>query len=896
MKKIQNHPHHKPGIKSCKSWLLTVIAGIAAIFLINYDVHGQAWGPSLESAGKAYEIGDYAKVISLLDSCFAMKNENKQPLEIKSEAWKLYANVNLVIDSLEEGKNAIRRLLSIDPAFTLRSNDDPLLKKWVNEIRYGLEKNQTSAVSKTKENIYEVPATMVTITEEEIRQRGYTRLDEILNDIPGFDVSQVRGITWSMTYMRGYRSDLNDRILLLINGVEDNGLSSNGIDLSPQYSVTNIKRVEVVYGPASTMYGANAFTGVINIVTKEPSDFLKDNQIIGIQSQAGYGSFQTRYADVSLAARPASAFSFNMTGRVYYSNEFDQSGFKDWDYSLPNTEKYEKSFVVTDSATAEKLNQDFPGNPYFMYDSVTHTARPTQLAINAARMQDSIFLANSTINGAPISFTNQTKDWLVSGAMHFSDLTFGFQTWKRNEGSLGWYNTKKGGSANGAAWVPNYSNIYLKYSKSFSRDRFSILLFSRYKPQQLTDKSQFVNINTFASGSLDLADLLDTISPNYSVRYYSRVSKQFRNEFRFMVNLPPNFNMIAGLEYRNSLIQGDFTQANTENPSETAVPNPKDLGGLNLNIRDLGAYAQASWRPFRPFKIVFGARGDHNRIRISRGYGTVFNTRAALVYTQNKFVFKAIYASAFLDASPYSKFSTTSYRLLPNPDLDPEWVKNFEVSATWHNDNSFTTVTLFNSHYSHVIGTKNDVTVDGVGPTQQFTNQGKLRISGVEANSKFNLTRCLSMHFNYSFIAPFRTVDSEGKDDNTRAADMAAHKFNLGANLGLLKKQNLVLNLRLNYVGPRKVGEGTSVPTNPGVDSTGFFPAFVLLNGSVSFALPKSGLTFQGVLYNLTNARYFTPGVRTAGDDTYAALIPQPGFNFMLKLIYDFPGERPESR
>jgi outer membrane receptor protein involved in Fe transport len=84
----------------------------------------------------------------------------------------------------------------------------------------------------------------------------------------------------------------------------------------------NIKRVEVIYGPASTMYGPNAFSGVINVITKDPGQYLKNNQSFGFNASAGAGTFNTKYIEATVAYKKA-AFSFSLTGRMYYSDRPD---------------------------------------------------------------------------------------------------------------------------------------------------------------------------------------------------------------------------------------------------------------------------------------------------------------------------------------------------------------------------------------------------------------------------------------------------------------------------------------------------------------------------------------------------------------------------------------------
>ena len=123
-------------------------------------------------------------------------------------------------------------------------------------------------MSKKAENVLKAPATVIIITEEEIINRGYIDVEQVFHDLPGFDISKGQGANYSNLYQRGYRSIMTDRTLLLVDGVEQNDLVSDNAQISRQYPLSNIKRIEVIYGPASTMYGANAFVGVVNIVTK----------------------------------------------------------------------------------------------------------------------------------------------------------------------------------------------------------------------------------------------------------------------------------------------------------------------------------------------------------------------------------------------------------------------------------------------------------------------------------------------------------------------------------------------------------------------------------------------------------------------------------------------------
>src|SRR4029078_13021439 len=110
--------------------------------------------------------------------------------------------------------------------------------------------------SSAGERVGGAPATVVVVTADEIERRGYLDLEELLYDLPGFDVSRTNGAVYANYYQRGVRSDVTTRTLLLLDGVEQHEPSTNTILLSRQYALSSIDRVEVVYGPASPIYGA----------------------------------------------------------------------------------------------------------------------------------------------------------------------------------------------------------------------------------------------------------------------------------------------------------------------------------------------------------------------------------------------------------------------------------------------------------------------------------------------------------------------------------------------------------------------------------------------------------------------------------------------------------------
>ncbi|HVX28209.1 MAG TPA: TonB-dependent receptor [Parafilimonas sp.] len=156
----------------------------------------------------------------------------------------------------------------------------------------------------------EAPSTITVITAKQIEERGYEQLEDALRDVPGIDMIHVNGYAPTLIYFRGMYGAENLRALLMIDGIVENNILGSNDMAGPAYSLHNVDRIEIIWGPVSAIYGANAFGGVINIITKKGQD------INGFHAEAGYGSFNTNFEKIEAGIKK-SKFEFSLAGTLY---------------------------------------------------------------------------------------------------------------------------------------------------------------------------------------------------------------------------------------------------------------------------------------------------------------------------------------------------------------------------------------------------------------------------------------------------------------------------------------------------------------------------------------------------------------------------------------------------
>ncbi|MGC2047761.1 MAG: TonB-dependent receptor plug domain-containing protein, partial [Gallionella sp.] len=187
-------------------------------------------------------------------------------------------------------KRNVAQLLAVlmTTAWAVGAYAAPQIEEEELALAYG-DKSFVSIASGTKQPIARAPSVATVLTAEDIAAIGAADLDEVLETVPGLHVSRSP-IGYNPIYtIRGIHTQYNPQVLMLVNGIPITGaFVGNRSNVWAGMPVENIARIEVIRGPGSALYGADAFSGVINIITKTSTDV--DGTLLGVRA----GSFNNR--------------------------------------------------------------------------------------------------------------------------------------------------------------------------------------------------------------------------------------------------------------------------------------------------------------------------------------------------------------------------------------------------------------------------------------------------------------------------------------------------------------------------------------------------------------------------------------------------------------------------
>ncbi|MCP4700019.1 MAG: TonB-dependent receptor plug domain-containing protein [Gammaproteobacteria bacterium] len=179
--------------------------------------------------------------------------------------------------------------------------------------------------ARKSERLRESPANILVIDAQAIRKLGAKMLSEVLWTVAGIQV-QVKNNNRHTAWMRGVQTEFNNKIALFMDGVPFRD-SHGGFKLDEEIPLENIKRIEIIRGPGSALYGANAFSGVISIFTYAAGERENNSQV---KAETGNHGSWTGYlrlqGKLPFAWLQAQAKYFDTDGQTL---EYDRTGVRD---------------------------------------------------------------------------------------------------------------------------------------------------------------------------------------------------------------------------------------------------------------------------------------------------------------------------------------------------------------------------------------------------------------------------------------------------------------------------------------------------------------------------------------------------------------------------------------
>lgn len=538
----------------------------------------------------------------------------------------------LGLDETEKAEEWTARLLAEDPYYTASSQDPQRFIDMVENIKRGLTAKITTASSHA-ESLAEVPVPTTLITEDMIRNCGGQNLQEVLAAyVPGMNIVDCNDDI--NIALRGIYSNSQEKILIMLNGHRMNSYCTN--IASPDFSVSleKIKQIEVLRGPASSLYGGVALTGVVNIITKQGAD------IDGIKVKAGVGNYG------------------QMRGDLIFGKRYFDLDLLVWGSIYKNSGEEKK-------VEEERMDEDIYIMPLDHFTIGRIGNKPSHDIGIQMKWKDLQFLYDAQFSQVIAPFTISTLA-----------KTYDWDRYKTFNGHSPSYSTES-------------HHVDLSYSRQF--DKLYLKGNIAYDNSNLSHY-QVISDNSFAElGRLmGLAeDDPNNIFANPGIYRYingqeQNYSFQLKGDYSYINHAHHSGNLSFGTEFSHFQLE-DVRYTLGYNFVMTAPENPLIPQSGKGHENSYNAFLQLKHQ-WRSIILNAGLRYDHKKRADDRTLNE-FSPRVALILMQPKWNIKFSYSRSFVDA-PYLYRKTNE--LLPlltgdeSPDdfeiLDPEFVNSIQVT------------------------------------------------------------------------------------------------------------------------------------------------------------------------------------------------------------------------
>lgn len=679
--------------------------------------------------------------------------------------------------------------------------------------------------SRTSQNLETAPASVVVITREQIKLRGYQSLLDVMQDLPDVKVDDkiYSGIRNSITF-RGTQG--SEKIVFLLDGAIISSPSGEAMPVMENYPVNLAEQIEVVYGPASALYGANAVSAVINIITRKST---RKNFAAEASTLADYHGYTN--TSLFLSKKLADRVNLTLSGQYFYDKGVDYSRLykSDSSYTLTPYKSGVFNTIYGPASPVMPLRAKFeaPMQAYNIYMGLT--------------VQDFTFTFFRNQYILPTALGNNTSNALYNKEVRMKQsISMANASYRKNIGKIT-TTTALTMSEYNLDPESNYRNLYTGIEAAYKYSTASMGKIEQQVDYRASDKFN--------------------LSAGIGYEQYHTV--------------PQSADLDAPVDTKDHI---HATYLGTK-----AYYNPSGLAAqfYFLRYHNAGSFVQSTWSPNEQWHITLGARYDWN----SR-YGNTLNPRIGVVYRPSeKTTLKVLFGSAFLAPMPsdsysqYGSFYTVdsgrTYRSnflhLPNPDLAPIRSKNVELTISQNVNEDF--VLTVNGYCTFLSGlhryaddnltTKrynnqfNGIPVDYI---EVFTNNNRQKNYGasVVLDGKHQLGKVQVNSF-----ASFSYVNGKIEDGLTEGREVELDRQTdfiapFMGRIGFdLKAGKFTCSPRLTLMGTQRL-PGMADTVNAIIQRQ-TIPGYALLNVSMKYALNKNVAAFINVS-NALNQRYRVVG------------------------------------
>jgi len=487
----------------------------------------------------------------------------------------------------------------------------------------------TSIASGTQTPLDKAAAIATVITEDDIAAMGATSIDQALETVPGLHVTRSNQTYFPKYIIRGITSTYNPQTLMLVNGIPITSLftGDRGHISGGEMPIKSIARIEVIRGPGSALYGADAFSGVINIVTKQRND------INGTKTGARVGSFGTQSVWLEHGG------SYNKVDIGFTLEAETTDGFK-------RTVEYDAQTVVDNDP---KLQAAF-GAP------------PASLAPNStSNMKDSIEARLDIAHDNSLLRVGYQGRYDVGSTVGYAEALDPSSRISSQRYNLDYTYTLN-------ELAPNVDvESRISYYKNTQEVQTNIFLFPKGSGAGLFPNG-FIGNPSYQeeNARVDLSGLFKGIN-----NHLIRLGTGFTWDDMFEVTETKNF-MVA-FQPNGSPIFLPRPSGMIEDVSDTPEVYLPESQRTNHYV-----FIQDEWKFAPNWQATTGIRYDH-----FSDFGNTTNPRLALVWaTTDKITTKLLYGKAFRAPSFVELFSISNPIALGNPDLKPETIDTYELALS----------------------------------------------------------------------------------------------------------------------------------------------------------------------------------------------------------------------